>query len=36
MQGILVKYGMEPLPDDAAHEAYNYAHSLVEMMKEVK
>lgn len=36
MQGILANYGVEPLPDDAAHDAYNYAHALVEMMKEVK
>ena len=36
MQGILAKYGVEPLPDDAAHDAYNYAHALVEMMKMVK
>ena len=35
MQGILANYGVEPLPDDAAHDAYNYAHALVEMMKEV-
>ena len=34
MQGILANYGVEPLPDDAAHDAYNYAHALVEMMKE--
>jgi hypothetical protein len=34
MQGILAKYGVEPLPDDAANDAYNYAHALVEMMKE--
>jgi hypothetical protein len=33
MQGVLAKYGVEPLPDDAAHDAYNYAHALVEMMK---
>ena len=33
MQGILANYGVEPLPDDAAHDAYNYAHALVEMMK---
>ena len=36
MQGILAKYGVEPLPDDAARDAYNYAHALVEMMKEVR
>ena len=36
MQGILANYGVEPLPDDAAHDAYNYAHALVEMMKEVR
>ena len=34
MQGILANYGVEPLPDDVAHDAYNYAHTLVEMMKE--
>ena len=36
MQGILANYGVEPLPDDAAHDAYNYAHALVEMMKYVR
>lgn len=36
MLGILAKYGVEPLPEDAAHDAYNYAHALVEMMKEVR
>ena len=36
MQGILANYGVEPLPDDAAHDAYNYATALVEMMKEVR
>jgi hypothetical protein len=34
MQGILANYGVEPLPDDAAHDAYNYAHALVEKLKE--
>jgi hypothetical protein len=34
MQGILANYGVEPLPDDAAHDAYNYAHALVEKMKQ--
>ena len=34
MQGVIAHYGVEPLPDDAAHDAYNYAHALVEMMKE--
>lgn len=36
MQGILAHYGIEPLPDDAANNAREYAHALVEMMKEVK
>ena len=36
MQGILAKYGVEPLPDDAAHDAYNYAHALVEKYKKEK
>jgi hypothetical protein len=36
MQGILANYGVEPLADDAAHDAYNYARALVEMMKEVR
>ena len=36
MQGILANYGVEPLPDDAAHDAYNYARALVEMMKYAK
>ena len=34
MQGILAKYGVEPLPDYAANDAREYAHALVEMMKE--
>jgi hypothetical protein len=34
MQGILANYGVEPLADDAAHDAYNYAHALVEKLKE--
>lgn len=34
MQGILANYGVEPLPDDAANDAYNYAHALIEKMKE--
>ena len=34
MQGILANYGIEPLPDDAANDAYNYAHALVEKIKE--
>ena len=34
MQGILAKYGVEPLPDDAANDAREYAHALVEKMKE--
>lgn len=34
MQGILANYGVEPLPDDAAHDAYNYAHALVEKMRQ--
>ena len=33
MQGILAKYGVEPLPDDAADDAYNYATALVEKLK---
>ena len=33
MQGILANYGVEPLPDDAANNAREYAHALVEMMK---
>ena len=36
MQGILAHYGIEPLPDDAANNAREYAHALVEMMKEKK
>lgn len=34
MQGILAHYGIEPLPDDAANNAREYAHALVEMIKE--
>ncbi len=34
MQGILAKYGMEPLPDDLISDACEYAHALVEKMKE--
>ncbi len=34
MQGILAHYGIEPLPDDAANNAREYAHALVEMMKD--
>jgi hypothetical protein len=34
MQGILANYGVEPLADDAAYDAYNYAHALVEKMKQ--
>ena len=33
MQGILASYGVEPLPDDAADDAYNYATALVEKLK---
>ena len=33
MQGILANYGVEPLPDDAADDAYNYATALVEKFK---
>ena len=36
MQGILANYGVEPLPDDAANDAREYAHALVEKMKEEK
>ena len=34
MQGILANYGVEPLPDDVANDARQYAHALVEKMKE--
>ena len=34
MQGMLANYGVEPLPDDAANDAREYAHALVEKMKE--
>ena len=34
MQGILANYGVEPLPDDAANDAREYAYALVEKMKE--
>ena len=33
MQGILANYGVEPLPDDAANDAREYAHALVETLK---
>ncbi len=34
MQGILANYGVEPLPDDAANDARQYAHALVKTMKQ--
>ena len=34
MQGMLAKYGVEPLPDDAANDAREYAHALVEKMRQ--
>ena len=34
MQGILAKYGIEPLPDDLINDACEYAHALVEKLKE--
>ena len=34
MAGILAHYGIRPLPDDAANDAREYAHALVEKMKE--
>ena len=33
MQGILANYGVEPLPDDAANDAIEYATALVEKLK---
>lgn len=36
MQGILANYGVEPLPDDAANDAREYAHALVEKYKKEK
>ena len=36
MQGILANYGVEPLPDDAANDAREYATALVEKLKEEK
>lgn len=34
MQGILAKYGIEPLPDDLINDVCEYARALVEKMKE--
>lgn len=33
MQGILANYGVEPLPDDVANDAREYAHALVEKFR---
>ena len=33
VQGILAKYGIEPLPDDLINDACEYAHALVEKYK---
>lgn len=36
MQGILANYGVEPLPDDAANDAREYAHALIQKLKEME